>query len=131
MMPLIPTPTPGFFYKHYKGGIYFCMFAEVKHTETGEIGVLLYNLEHETPHFRPRAVWDEPAVIETKHESGVLACDQLVYSRKLVARFALFDMPPIPQMAGLPECGIIRGKAVPLSDFEPDGANVEDLGWGV
>lgn len=49
----------GEIYRHYKGGIYRLVLQNVKHTETGEIGVLY---EHLWPHqhgyyFRPESLF--------------------------------------------------------------------------
>ncbi|HWO07776.1 MAG TPA: DUF1653 domain-containing protein [Candidatus Paceibacterota bacterium] len=51
--------APGEIYQHYKGGVYRLIQREVKHTETGEIGVVY---EHLWPHdhtffFRPQEMF--------------------------------------------------------------------------
>ena len=51
--------APGEIYHHYKGGIYRLVQRDVKHTETGEIGVMY---EHLWPHnhgfwFRPQEMF--------------------------------------------------------------------------
>lgn len=51
--------APGEVYQHYKGGVYRLVQRDVKHTETGEIGVMY---EHLWPHdhgfwFRPQEMF--------------------------------------------------------------------------
>ncbi len=51
--------APGEIYKHYKGGVYRLVHRGVKHSETGEVGVLY---EHFWPHehgywFRPEELF--------------------------------------------------------------------------
>lgn len=51
--------APGEIYQHYKGGVYRLVQRDVKHTETGEIGVMY---EHLWPHnhgfwFRPQEMF--------------------------------------------------------------------------
>lgn len=51
--------APGPIYRHYKGGIYRLVQRGVRHSETGEVGVLY---EHLWPHdhgfwFRPEALF--------------------------------------------------------------------------
>lgn len=62
--PLYPTKeeayaAPGEIYQHYKGGVYRLVQCDVKHTETGEMGVVY---EHLWPHnhtffFRPQEMF--------------------------------------------------------------------------
>lgn len=62
--PLYPTKeaayaAEGEIYQHYKGGVYRLVQRDVKHTETGEIGVVY---EHLWPHdhgfwFRPQEMF--------------------------------------------------------------------------
>lgn len=51
--------APGEIYRHYKGGVYRLVERDVRHSETGEIGVLY---EHLWPHdhgfwFRPQELF--------------------------------------------------------------------------
>lgn len=51
--------APGEIYQHYKGGVYRLVQRDVRHSETGEIGVLY---EHLWPHdhgfwFRPQDIF--------------------------------------------------------------------------
>lgn len=54
----IDYPIPGKFYKHYKGGIYECVFLAT-HTETNEVLVIYKSIMFGSHYARPLSVWNE------------------------------------------------------------------------